>query len=53
MLDNRNMQKLKEHYFPVTNFVNMNIIQIPGKVLFPQLWAKILSANQIAGFFKM
>ena len=26
---------------------------ISGKILILELWAKILSANQIAGFFKM
>ena len=26
---------------------------IPGKILILELWAKMLLANQIAGFFKM
>ena len=37
-----------------TNFViNFTINPISGKILVLELWAKMLSANQIAGFFKM
>ena len=31
--------------------ISSNLISV--KILVPELWAKMLSVNQIAGFFKM